>query len=126
MNFYSGEQVGTTAPVGQGDRKDISGKLEFHYLSWPVLEEVGKVFATSKQVHGNCDSWKESGPDSIWVYWNALFRHMFKFAVGSDLYEEERTTFDGKKVIVTWRHSAQIIWNAHAICYKSMQKEGKL
>jgi hypothetical protein len=106
-----------------GDRKETAGKLEYHHISTEAFEELAKVFKESKRIHGNCDSWRESGADSITTYWNALLRHMFKFISGPDKYIEHRKTFDGKEIDVEFRHSAQLIWNAMVICHKSLERD---
>jgi len=102
-----------------GDRKQIEGKLEYDCFSWEALEEVAKTFKEAKRKYGNNDSWRLSGTESIKVYQNALQRHLIELHKGMpDTYTE---TING--VDYHWRHSAQIIWNALALCDKLLLKE---
>ncbi len=104
------------------DVKDTSNKLEFTPFSWEAMEELAKIFREAKNKYGTTDSWRESGVEGIPKYMNALQRHLIELLKGKpDVYTED---YKGKSY--TWRHSAQLMWNAMAICHKMLQKEGKI
>jgi GH15 family glucan-1,4-alpha-glucosidase len=104
-----------------GDLKDTDGKLDYECFSWEAMEELAKVFAMAKKKYGNTDSWKLSGVDSIPTYRSALQRHLNALRKGQpDVYTEE---WNGKTL--TFRHSAQIMWNAMVHCAKMLEKEAQ-